>query len=374
MKTFQCTHCASLVFFDNSVCMQCGHALGFDPNTLGMLAIAPAQDSGAPASDAGTPPLWQLVPQPGEIIPATRYRQCRNQIDHQACNFLLDAGDPEAYCVSCRQTRTIPNLSVPGNLQHWTTIENAKRRLYYTLAKLGLEGRPVTPVYEFLEDVPGEDPVMTGHANGLITINIAEADDAERTRRRIALHEPYRTLLGHLRHEVGHFYWDQFFQNNEAELAAFRQMFGDEREDYGQALERHYQNPKPDWQTAYVSSYATSHPWEDWAETWAHYLHLIDLQETAAGYRMGFVLHGAQGQTQEQAIDPFDFIAQGPQAGMPQDITLLLNQSMGVSLVLNSLNRSLGQNDAYPFALSTPVLQKLEFVHNVVRRYVHGAH
>lgn len=342
MRTFQCTHCQSLVFFDDSLCVQCGHALGFDPQAMAMRAVAP-----------------------GESL-----RFCRNHADHRACNFLVTPGDPDDYCVSCRQTRVIPNLSTPGNLRHWITIEKAKRRLYYTLARLGLEegvhdGAGVeTPAYEFLEDVPGDPPVMTGHANGLITVNIAEADDAERARRRLDLHEPYRTLLGHLRHEVGHFYWDKFFRNDPEALDRFRQVFGDETADYSQALQRHYEaGPPPDWQSAYVSSYATMHPWEDWAETWAHYLHLVDLLETAADYRLAFTFKGPAGPTVFQCQDPYAAFGTGD----GDILTALLNQGMGVSLMLNSLNRSLGHDDAYPFALSTPVLAKLRFVHDVVR-------
>lgn len=383
MKTFQCSHCHSLVFFNDLVCLNCQHALGFEPQSLTLLAVTPASEQ---AENEGTqtadePGLWQVA---GEAsverpLPAGAFRFCRNHIDHQACNFLVAADDPEAYCVSCRQTRVIPNLDIPGNPQRWATIEHAKRRLFYTLAKLGLEGVGSsgngvrTPVYEFLEDIPGEPPVMTGHDDGLITINIAEADDAERTRRRIDLHEPYRTLLGHLRHEVGHYFWDQFFLSDPALLEECREIFGDETLDYAQALQQHYQQPRPDWQIDFVSSYATSHPWEDWAETWAHYLHLIDLLETAANYQITFTLQSPEGPMPVQCLDPYAAmagLAAPPDADAPPSAGLidLLNQGMGVSLVLNSLNRSLGQEDAYPFVLSTPVLNKLAFVHEVVQR------
>ncbi|PKO69154.1 MAG: hypothetical protein CVU22_05620 [Betaproteobacteria bacterium HGW-Betaproteobacteria-16] len=383
MKTFQCSHCHSLVFFNDLVCLNCQHALGFEPQSLTLLAVAPvpeqAGDDDAQAADG--PSHWQVAGDPDteQSLPAGTFRFCRNHTDHQACNFLVADDDPDAYCVSCRQTRIIPNLDMPGNLQRWATIEHAKRRLFYTLAKLGLEegvsGGPGvrTPVYEFLEDIPGEPPVMTGHDDGLITINIAEADDAERIRRRIDLHEPYRTLLGHLRHEVGHYFWDQFFQDDPQALNDFREVFGDETLDYGQALQQHYQQPRADWQSAFVSSYATSHPWEDWAETWAHYLHLMDLLETAANYQMAFTLKSPEGPMAVQCLDPYDAmtgLAPSQDADSPPAAGLveLLNQGMGVSLVLNSLNRSLGQEDAYPFALTTPVLGKLAFVHEIVQR------
>ncbi|THU02741.1 hypothetical protein E9531_06450 [Lampropedia puyangensis] len=394
MQTFQCTQCANLVFFDSQVCVNCGSPLGFDPESLTLLALqsieAPhpsalnledaVNDTTAPTAPVGDSPLivqshWQLNNAMGFQIhtqqPVGGYKFCKNHIDAHGCNFLLAASDSHDYCLSCRQTETIPNLSNLSNLHAWITIENAKRRLFYSLAKLGLKNTQHPPKYDFLEDIEGQDPVMTGHANGLITLNIAEADDAERTRRRINLHEPYRTLLGHLRHEVGHFYWDQFFIRDEWALAKFRLLFGDERLDYSQALQQHYQTPQGDWQNNYVSSYASAHPWEDWAETWAHYLHLIDLQETASSYQLQFAIHGTQGVLCTQVENPFTTFAQAPQDDSPQDISHLLNQSMGISLVLNSLNRSLGHNDAYPFALSSPVLQKLGFVHNAIRRYAH---
>jgi len=69
-------------------------------------------------------------------------------------------------------------------------------------------------VSKCVADVDGCTPVLTSHCNGLITLNIAEADDAERERRRVKFHEPYRTLLGHLRHEVAHYYWDRLIANS----------------------------------------------------------------------------------------------------------------------------------------------------------------
>ena len=38
-----------------------------------------------------------------------------------------------------------------------------------------------------------------------------------------------------------------------------------------------------------------------------------------------------------------------------------------VTLALNSLNRSMGMKDAYPFVLTAPVLDKLRFVHKLVQ-------
>jgi hypothetical protein len=236
MKTFRCDNCGHPLFFENVQCLQCGSALAFLPDRLALCAVEPV-----PGDPAG---LWQRKARPKRKPDNRRYRLCRNHIEHQACNFAVRSGDPNALCASCRQTRVLPDLSIPDNHDRWYRIEIAKRRLFYTLAKLRLvsvdraDGQTDGPVFEFLAELPGQQ-VLTGHCQGLITLNIAEADDDERLRRRIALHEPYRTLLGHLRHESGHFYWDRLILRD-GRIDAFREMFGDERADYGQALENHY--------------------------------------------------------------------------------------------------------------------------------------
>ncbi len=289
---------------------------------------------------------------------------CRNHGAHQACNFAVPSTDPNPLCISCRQTKLLPDLSIPDNRQRWYRIEVAKRRLFYTLAKLGLarredaEGADDGPVYQFLADLPGQH-VMTGHQNGLITLNVAEADDDERVRRRLALHEPYRTLLGHLRHESGHFYWDRLILKGNR-LTEFRSVFGDESLNYSQSLSNHYATGgnTPGWQNDHVSAYATAHPWEDWAETWAHYLHMVDLLETAASYSTKVSVPGEKPQHQAEVVNPFN-----DQAG---NFEQLVQQWVPVTLLLNSLNRSLGQDDAYPFALTTGALVKLKFVHDTI--------
>jgi hypothetical protein len=257
----------------------------------------------------------------------------------------------------------LPDLSQPDNPRRWYKLEVAKRRLFYTLAKLGLVavappgGQADGPIFEFLADQPGQ-PVMTGHAQGLITLNVAEADDAERVRRRVEMHEPYRTLLGHFRHESGHYYWDRLIDEG-GRAEAFREVFGDERQDYAQALQDHYARggTLPGWQERFVSEYATAHPWEDWAETWAHYLHMVDLLETAASYNMRLTVPG-QEQDLEEVVNPLE-------TGRPE-FDVLVEQWVPLTLLVNSLNRSLGQEDAYPFALSVGALQKLRFVHDVI--------
>jgi hypothetical protein len=225
------------------------------------------------------------------------------------------------------------------------------------VASTPADGQADGPTFEFLADLPGQ-PVMTGHSQGVITLNVAEADDAERVRRRIEMHEPYRTLLGHVRHESGHYYWDRLIDEG-GRVERFREIFGDERQDYQQALQDHYARggTVPDWQDSFVSEYATAHPWEDWAETWAHYLHMVDLLETAASYNTRITLPG-QELDMEEVINPLE-------TGQPQFDTLV-DQWVPLTLLVNSLNRSLGQEDAYPFALSVGALHKLRYVHDVI--------
>ena len=223
---------------------------------------------------------------------------------------------------------------------------------------------PERLVFEFLEDQPGEQ-VLTGHADGLITINVAEADDDERVARRVALHEPYRTLLGHFRHEIGHYYWDVLIRDG-GRIDEFRAVFGDESIDYAEALRRHYEsggNPQG-WQESFVTAYATSHPWEDWAETWAHYLHMVDLLETAAAYNTRIALPGDNDSELEEVVNPFEC--------PDPDFDQMVQEWVPVTLLVNSLNRSLGQEDAYPFALSAGALDKLRFVHDVIRETKEG--
>jgi hypothetical protein len=256
----------------------------------------------------------------------------------------------------------IPDLSVSGNLWRWHKLEMAKRRLVYALNRLRLplsavpgENRPALR-FKFIADIPGGPPAPTGHLNGLITINIVEADDPERERRRVNLHEPYRTLLGHLRHEVAHYFWDRLIDRSRW-LDRCRQLFGDDRMDYSAALKRHYnEGPPADWQQNFISAYATMHPWEDWAETWAHYFHIIDLVETATAFGLTIKPDPAEKPTVMPAAPP------RREPGFEK----LLEAWFPLTQVLNSLNRSMGMPDAYPFALSDKAVEKLHFIHEVV--------
>ena len=346
MKLFRCSHCSNVVYFENSVCVSCGHALGYWHATNEMLALEPDGDHLMAAA-----------------LPGQAFVYCSNA-HYGACNWLVEE-DGEAFCRACRHNGIIPPMDSPQNLGNWQTIERAKKRLFYSLLQfhLPLATRVEDPIhglrFEFLSDEAAARPVMTGHDRGVITLALKEADDAERERRRTEMSEPYRTLLGHFRHEVGHYYWDLLIGGQPA-LGEFRRLFGDERQDYARALQRHYETGAPlNWQENHISAYATSHPWEDWAETWAHFLHLVDTTEMAAAF--GVSLDPAvdrSGQLRTHIdIDPYRL----------ESIDPLFVHWVPLSSLLNSLNRALGQPDAYPFVLTPAVIEKLGFIQKVVR-------
>jgi len=281
---------------------------------------------------------------------------CKNSADFDVCNWLTTEPDSE-YCLSCSLNHTIPNLKVSKRRRWWKSLEQAKRRLIYSLLSLGLpvQGKKDEVsglAFEFIEDQRSnpdvyEEHVNTGHDNGLITINIIEADHVSREKTRQFTGELYRTLLGHFRHEIGHYYFTRLVWGD-AVLDRFRELFGDERGDYGNALQNYYANKAtivrdPDM----ISHYAQAHPLEDWAEVWAHYLHMVDTLETAGEYNM------QQGSTQFDNIDA------------------LLKKWSELTMMLNSLNRSMGLEDAYPFVLSGLTLAKLRFVHDLI--YSHSS-
>lgn len=362
MQLFNCNHCDHLVFFDSDYCLNCGATLAFLPESLTLVAVEPAPN---PTNIAGG--LWQRKGRPGQSMRSTQpYRMCHNRTAHKACNFAVAYNDKRTLCVACRQTRTIPDLSVKVNVERFRKAEDAKRRLFFTLSRLGLglgtHAHLKDPEYDFLVDMPGKKPVMTGHMRGVITVNLVEADDVLRAKNMAALGEPYRTLLGHLRHEVGHFYWDVLARDPET-LEGFRDVFGDERQDYGKALKIHYARSEPpaNWHLNHVSAYATCHPWEDWAETWAHYLHMMDLLETAASYHATVTVPDPERDGAPHRIkDPFVILN-------PPPFQAMVAQWIPLTLMLNSLTRSLGQIDAYPFALSPGAIAKLRFIHEWVR-------
>jgi len=373
MKVFHCDHCGHLLFFENTQCLRCGRLAAFLPD-LGLVGSLDAVDSTATATATDNTENTDSNPtnkQGTWVSPLTAatgrtYRLCRNYTQFQVCNWAVLSEDPNPLCVSCRLTRVVPDLTSDANRQAWYRLEVAKRRLIFTLLQLRLPivDREEDPqnglAFEFKADNPSGEAVMTGHANGLITVNIAEADDAERERRKASLHEPYRTLAGHMRHEVGHYYWDQLIAlRNDHER--FRATFGDERPDYGQALQNYYAaGPPSDWQNRFISAYSSAHPLEDWAETWAHYLHMVDTLETAAA--CGISLRPRR--NDEPAlprVSPFV---------MSDDVAfdVLIDSWFPVTYMLNNLNRGMGLPDAYPFVWSARAVEKLRFVHELVQR------
>ena len=256
MKIFECNVCGHAVYFRNSQCTSCHSSLAFDPVSLSML-------SG----------FGQL---------------CANGRMHKACNWLTSPGSTTGFCVSCELNRTIPNLADSRNLRLWQHVQREKNHLVYSLLNFALplfsqELAPDTGLaFDCLDARANKDgDVVTGHARGVITMNIDEADDAIRERVRQQMGEPYRTLLGHFRHESAHYYWDQLVRDS-AWLPQFRELFGNDSVDYSASLNAYYANgASANWNNHYISSYASSHPWEDWAETWAHYFHIVDALETA---------------------------------------------------------------------------------------------
>jgi hypothetical protein len=349
-RAYQC-RCGNAIFFPNTHCLSCNSPTGYLPDSLSLVALDENPDRTTVRVD-GRDDL---------------HRYCTNRGTPALCNWLVQADDPEPFCIACRLNRTIPDIDDADNARYWAAIEAAKRRLVAQLLALGLPVRSkVTEdpehglMFDFLRSPADGPAVLTGHADGLVTLNVEEADDAKREKIRHDLHEPYRTLLGHFRHEVGHYYWDRLVRDSHW-LAPFRELFGDERASYADALKRNYEaGPPADWANAFISAYATTHPWEDWAETWAHYLHVVDSLGTALGF-------GLRADNLEGTITPFatgDLHA--PDDPGAAAFLSLLNSWIEMIMVLNELARSMGQPDFYPFVMSRPVVAKLQLVHMIV--------
>ena len=372
-RAYRC-HCGNPVFFRNSECLVCGTPLGYDSGIVKLIPLMPG-----PSVDCWVP--WQaeqlgLIP---DAVPAQTYTRCRNLSTPAACNWLvplapLDIGAQDArpaklLCQVCRLNRTIPDLNDvahPDNGVLWGRIELAKRRLFSSLLALGLPVASLTedPVrgisFDFLRSPDNGLPIMTGHKGGLITLNLQEADDAVREAVRSAMREPYRTLLGHLRHEIGHYYWDRLVSGT-AWMDGFHALFGDETQDYAACLQRNYtEGPPAQWWLRYVSAYASTHPWEDWAECWAHYLHMRDTIDTAVS--LGLATNSAHLEFTAFTLDAL-YQPEHPDA---QTFLDFLNDWTRLTTLLNEMSRSMGQPDFYPFVLPHEVIAKLHFIHLLV--------
>lgn len=341
MASYRCTACGHFLFVEAQTCAACGSAVGFHWPSLSFVAI--------PADGAAVD------------IDGRQWVACTRR-DWQ-CNWLMPDGDAARRCLSCSLTRRRPDSDDTLALELLADTAVAKRRLLVQLLDLGL---PVTPYYEregglafdFVSSRSGRENVIIGHANGVITIDLAESLDVHRETLRVHLGEPYRTMLGHLRHEVAHYYQGVLIDSDEG-WDACRALFGDERASYADALTRHYESGAPaGWEADFISEYATMHPWEDFAECFAHYLHITATLDTAA--RAGLVLQASRTDGMLAAdVAPRRRYADADFADVLVDWSWL-------SQLFNRVNRSMGQRDLYPFTIPAPVATKLAFIHQLV--------
>lgn len=336
MRDFNCPVCGQRLAFENSLCLSCNSSLGFSLDDMALMVIAPEAES----EHAGA-------------VDEKQYQLCAN-LHLAECNWLVEKGPVAQLCVSCALTRTRPGDQNTVALAAFAAAEKAKRRLIAELheLKLPIVGRDEDPQYGLSFDLlsSDEEKVFTGHADGVITLDLAEGDDVHREQLRIAMEEPYRTLLGHFRHEIGHYYFYRLVSPSPEYLEGFNTLFGDPDLDYQAALDRHYSEGAPDgWENDFVSSYATMHPAEDWAETFAHYLHIRDTMDTAAAF--GLAPAGAT----------FDRRVLGPSG-----FDTMIEMWLPLAWALNMVNRSMGREDLYPFVLPPAVLEKMRFIHTVI--------
>ena len=355
MKLFVCPLCGGRLYFENAQCLNCGSLVLYDPDAAAF--VLSGQDAAA----------------------CTNATEC-------GCNWVSERrGGP--FCRACALNQTIPDMSISGNRERWIRVEAAKKRAVYSLLAFGLPvgpkanaGDEIGIAFDFLADpllgdAPTGEHVLTGHDNGLITLNVAEADSAEREKMRAEMGENYRTLLGHFRHELGHYYWDRLIRDDPGRLERFHQLFGDESADYDEALRRHYaQGAPPDWEIRHISPYAASHPWEDWAETFAHCLHITDTLEMVRALNMP--LARLETDAGEELPDsdkgqPSPGQMQQPAGGgkpAPEAFERTLARWLVLSEASNSNNRCMGLPDLYPFVISPVAAEKLGFVHELLAR------
>jgi hypothetical protein len=336
MRDFVCPNCGQHLAFENSLCLSCASPLAFSVADMALVVIAEGPDSAKPG-----------------FADAENYELCAN-LHLAECNWLVVKEPVRRLCASCRLTRTRPTDADTAALAAFADAEKAKRRLIAELYELRLPivGRDEDPQYGLAFDLlPSKQAqVYTGHHNGVITLDLAEGDDVHREQLRIEMDEPYRTLLGHFRHEIGHYFFYRLVEPSQEYLERFRELYGDPYADYQEALDRHYnEGAPPNWEENFVSSYAAMHAAEDWAETFAHYMHIRDTLDTAAAF--GFA--PAHATYQRRVLGP---------SGFDTIIEMWLPLSWG----LNMVNRSMGRDDLYPFLLPVPVLNKMRFIHTII--------
>ena len=291
-------------------------------------------------------------PQARAFVPMPPF--CINR-DIIGCNWI--APEEGAFCRSCAMTALAPDPSFPNAIPNWAKTEAAKR---WVLDNLGCwhwfrpEDPGSPPAFHLLAE--GKKPVPMGHIEGVVTISVAEVDPVLVTTRREALEEPYRTMLGHMRHEISHMLWWRLSLREDF-LDAFREMFGDERQDYTAALQRHYtEGPPQHWKERFLTTYASAHPHEDWAETAAHLLHLTDIADSFAASGL------SSPELPSHQWEPYS----------ETDAERLIYVAASLTVGVNHVNRSMGLPDLYPFVLSETARQKLAFVHDWLRRGAQG--
>jgi hypothetical protein len=357
VRTYRC-QCGEPIFFRNSTCLTCNTPLGYHPEQARLLPLKPVADT----------KTWTLWEDDGQT-----YLRCANLHTPASCNWLVPAASAHLHqglCRACRLNRTIPDLADPkhpDNGELWGRVELAKRRLVSALLVMGLpvasretEDTKRGVMFDFLRSPTKGPHVMTGHNDGLITLNIDEANHAHREAARQAMDEPYRTLVGHFRHEIGHYYWDRLVWDTPW-LEKFRALFGDENQDYAASLKENYENgPRPDWPQHFVSAYASVHPWEDWAECWAHYMHMLDTVDSAQSF--GLTIDSTQIE-----FTPFtaDWLYQCEHPDSERFLAFL-NRWTLLTMMLNGMSRAMGQPDFYPFVLPHEAVTKLHFIHLLV--------
>lgn len=341
VRMLRCPSCGFVARFEALECVRCGTALAYHLPTLAMGLAVPG----------------------GTVIAGQRWRTCANRGTWR-CTWLVAEETGGAECVACRLVRRRPDPEDVLAVGTLAQTAQAERRLVVQLVELGL---PTVPHHEragglgfdLLSARPAGEPVVIGHANGIITIDLTESLDAHREMLRATLGEPYRTMLGHFRHEIGHYYQGILVDGGPFQ-AECRALFGDETASYAEALERHYALGAPTgWVASYISEYATMHPWEDFAETFAHYLHITDTLGTASA--AGLVLRAEH---LEGLLD-HDVVPRASYA----DATMseILDDWNWLSLMLNRVNRAMGKEDLYPFAIVGAVARKLDLVHRLVQ-------
>jgi len=335
MYAFTCGRCRSNVRFEDLTCGYCGDELGYRPDLLDIVS----ESSGG--------------------RPFEGWHRCAEV--SWGCNWLVRDGEEYAGCESCRLNRRLPPRADTIAWEQLAQAARVKRRLVHQLKDLRLpivnyHDRPDGGLaFDLLSSESGDGPVMIGHAGGVISIDLAESSDRHRESVRVWLDESYRTMLGHFRHEIGHYYWQVLVPGTVWE-DRFRDLFGDERASYSEALQRHYgRDPGRPLDPEFITPYASSHPWEDFAEVWAHYLHITDTLQTAERNGLLTESGAADGAVRAQ-VD----IA-------PEQVGEVLQLWTRFAWVFNELNRSMGKPDAYPFVIAEPVARKLTFVHELIR-------